>query len=66
MGLALEARPGQGQDRKEPGQGEEDQPTSAPGALEALDEVGGKHGVEELVPAPLLSLPPEQERPEPC
>jgi hypothetical protein len=63
--LALEARPGQGQDRKEPGQGEEDQPASASWALEALNEVGGKHRVKELVPAPLLSLLPQQKGPKP-
>ena len=37
----------------------------APRALEALDEVGGQHRVQELVPAPLLTLFPQKERPQP-
>ncbi len=64
LGLAFDARPRQGQDRQEPGQGKEGKSAPATRALEALDEVGGKHWVQKLMPASALTLLPEKERPE--
>jgi hypothetical protein len=65
LGLALEARPRQRKDRKEPGQGEEGKTALATRTLEAFDKVGRKHRVQELVPAPLLTVFPQQQCPKP-